>query len=856
MAELDTNKTYLVWQGSEFPNSENATFKAPAGATIDWGDGTEETFQTESAEVNTHTYTDGVETHTITISGLTSIDNSAFKSCSNLTSITIGNSVTSIGGGAFYNCTNLTNVTIPNSVTSFGDYIFNDCANLQYNLKDNLKYLGNSENPYIYLGNNSETDITTADIDSHCRFISSYAFYNFRSLTSVNIPDGVTRIGDYAFYNCSSLTSITIPNSVTSIGNYAFLECTSLKSLKLGNGLTSVGFYVFQKCSSLTSVTIPKSLKVITNGMFHSCSNLESVTIPEGVESIELNTFAYCEKLTCMVIPESVTGIGKNAFEDCTALNSIILFNPNPPTLGSSAIRDNVQFIYVPQSSKAAYKGNTNWATYKTKIVSDNIYLSFVRFNRKNKEYIGEKINESWNDFNLENGAGENSVQQKGNSSKGARSATFGEGNISNADNQFIIGKYADADAVPDARFIVGGGYSNTNRSNVLALLKNGELLLPKLPEQSNAVIRLDDLERAVYPIIVRTYSDTLLKASNVGHYYYFTDASVITNSDKWIEPNGIHAENKVVTIVEITDSHTGNPAYFFKIVELDERELYLTNGQGKCSIVKKAYGTDTTPKAIGYYSTVFSVNTDSTFGGQAASKYTTLFGVNVRANRNAEGSIVGGRYCIIDSPYTFAYGRGITTQANNETLAKAIFGYNNKFNTKAIIEVGNGTDTNKSNAFEVLKDGRAKVQSAPTENYDVVRKLELDNLSNDIDTAMSIAKGRATGYVFDTKEDMDAWLENSENVSNLVLGDNLYIRATNVPDYWWDGSSAQMLETQKVDLTGYVKQSYVDSYFISKPTTPTEDSAVILKTDGTTETKALSEIGGGVLIDASLLGG
>lgn len=605
---LDPNKTYLVWNGIKFPNSENATFKAPAGSTIDWGDGAVETFDTASTTVNTHTYTDGKTEHTIAISGLTSIDNDAFLSCSNLTSVVIG-------------------------------------------------------------------------------------------------------------------------NSVTSIGDWAFSECTSLKSLKLGNGLTSVGFYAFQKCNSLTNVEIPKSLKVITNGMFHSCSNLTSVIIPEGVESIEQNTFAYCEKLTCVVIPESVTGIGKNAFENCTSLNSIIIFNTTPPTLGSWAIPNNVQFIYVLQSSKEAYKGHTNWKTFADKIVSDNVYLSFVRFNQKNKEYIGEKINEAWDDFNLENGAGENSIQQKGNSSKGDRSATFGEGNISNADNQFIIGKYADADAVPDARFIVGGGYSNTNRSNVLALLKNGELLLPKLPEQSNAVIRLDDLERAVYPIIVRTYSDTLLKASNVGHYYYFTDASVITNSDKWIEPAGIHAENKVVTIVEITDSHTGNPAYFFKIVKLDERELYLTNGQGKCSIVKKAYGTDTTPKAIGYYSTVFSVNTDSAFGGQAASKYTTLFGVNVKANYNAEGSIVGGRYCIIDSPYTFAYGRGITTQANNETLAKALFGYNNKFNTKAIIEVGNGTDTNKSNAFEVLKDGRAKVQSAPVDDDDVVRKADLANV-------------------------------------------------------------------------------------------------------------------------------
>jgi hypothetical protein len=71
---------------------------------------------------------------------------------------------------------------------------------------------------------------------------------------------------------------------------------------------------------------------------------------------------------------------------------------------------------------------------------------------------------------------------------------------------------------------------------------------------------------------------------------------------------------------------------------------------------------------------------------------------------------------------------------------------------------------------------------------------------------AAEVAKGRATGYVFDTVEDMETWLADSGNTGKLNLGDNLYIRATDVPDYWWDGEQAQQLETQKVDLSDYVK--------------------------------------------------
>lgn len=46
------------------------------------------------------------------------------------------------------------------------------------------------------------------------------------------------------------------------------------------------------------------------------------------------------------------------------------------------------------------------------------------------------------------------------------------------------------------------------------------------------------------------------------------------------------------------------------------------------------------------------------------------------------------------------------------------------------------------------------------------------------------------------------------EVVAPPRLGDNLYIRDTGVPDYWWDGSEPQVLETQFVDVDQYVKKS------------------------------------------------
>ena len=67
---------------------------------------------------------------------------------------------------------------------------------------------------------------------------------------------------------------------------------------------------------------------------------------------------------------------------------------------------------------------------------------------------------------------------------------------------------------------------------------------------------------------------------------------------------------------------------------------------------------------------------------------------------------------------------------------------------------------------------------------------------------------GSAPGLVFDTVADMEAYV--AEHSAELKVGQNLYIREVDVPDYWWDGTAVQELET-KVDLSGYAKQAEVD---------------------------------------------
>ena len=195
----------------------------------------------------------------------------AFYNCSDLTSITIPDSITSIGNSAFNGCSGLTSIAIPDSVTSIGDSAFKGCS----------------------------------------------------GLTSITIPDSVTSIGDSAFSGCSGLTSITIPDSVTSIGNYAFNNCSGLTSITIPDSVTSIGEWAFAGCSDLTSITIPDSVTSIGLSAFSGCSGLTSIIIPDSVTSIGVNAFYGCSGLTSITIPDSVTSIGLFAFSGCSGLTSI-----------------------------------------------------------------------------------------------------------------------------------------------------------------------------------------------------------------------------------------------------------------------------------------------------------------------------------------------------------------------------------------------------------------------------------------------------------------------------------------------------------------------------------------------------
>ena len=150
--------------------------------------------------------------------GVESIDANAFEGCIKLTSVIIPEGVTNIGRSAFSWCGSLRDVTIPNSLVTIASNAWGNCMHLQCVIKDGLKYLGNSNNPYIYLLTTTKNKkMTTAKIHSGCKFIADRAFEFCATLTEVVLPDTLISIGYGAFKECSALTRVNIPEGITKL---------------------------------------------------------------------------------------------------------------------------------------------------------------------------------------------------------------------------------------------------------------------------------------------------------------------------------------------------------------------------------------------------------------------------------------------------------------------------------------------------------------------------------------------------------------------------------------------------------------------------------------------------------------
>ena len=295
-----------------------------------------------------------------------------FVANSNITSVTIPNSVEIIAGGAFYYCYKLTDVIIPDAVEEIGAYAFaynqsmtnavigkgvkrlgemafygSKLQSLTWNAVrcETLGYFDERHYSYDACSYGQLTQIT---IGNEVEKIPNYFAYQF-PITSIEIPASVKEIGYYAFAGCGGLTDINLPASLKTIGTGAFSDCNGLTEVKIPGSVDTISSGAFSNCAALMYVSIPASVKSLQG--FNNCPNLieasisalnigsnavaycnklRDLTLSAPLQSIAGGAFTQCYTLSSLTIPNTVTSIQKQSFNGCTGLRSIVVEDDNP----------------------------------------------------------------------------------------------------------------------------------------------------------------------------------------------------------------------------------------------------------------------------------------------------------------------------------------------------------------------------------------------------------------------------------------------------------------------------------------------------------------------------------------------
>lgn len=259
--------------------------------------------------------------------------------------------------------------------------------------------INNYTNKFVHLDLRKSTGLTVIGSDSDTA--ENNAFGLCTNLAGIDFPSTVTEIGAYSFYK-SGLTSITIPEGVTKINTKAFAETPNLSEVRIlgkepniqtdsfdyainlstlrysgtvtewfdsylyncfdGSILTDV-YFNSQRISTLEI----ENCESIPSGAFKNYKCIESVIFGAGVKDIGPEAFFNCSELMDVSFGADVNVIANKAFGNCEQLVVLTFKNATPPGMAPGCFDNEVEGstahinqIKVPSGSKTDYHTSFN----------------------------------------------------------------------------------------------------------------------------------------------------------------------------------------------------------------------------------------------------------------------------------------------------------------------------------------------------------------------------------------------------------------------------------------------------------------------------------------------------------------
>ena len=349
---------------------------------------------------------------------VTYISGNAFRSCVNLTSVTIGNHVRSIGLGAFMECSNITSITIGEDVTSIARLVFYRCTKVTSVTSYPRKVPTTASDAFdATLLENATLYVAESAFDKYYR---SDPWKNFKEMIALEFPKHNLSyyLNDvlYKSYTLEEGEYIT-PEPAPEKDGYEFSGWSEIPERMPNHDVTVTGsltlmsqtftqngihyqLWIKPQTADVTGVTLEDM-----NG-FSGQIEIPSTLTVDGktfdVTSISDQSFHMCERLNAVSIPKSITTIGKQAFDGCM-LQNVFVENAYTQILDNSFSQAtyNHAMLYIPKDEwmEAVYHGdfwrfiNIRETVTNTGNLSDT--QAYTMMDRKSFDYmVYDAVNE------------------------------------------------------------------------------------------------------------------------------------------------------------------------------------------------------------------------------------------------------------------------------------------------------------------------------------------------------------------------------------------------------------------------------------------------------------------------------